>query len=76
MYFGLQVTTANGQTTQAVYRFDTIEAARSNYHYFLSSCYSNNAVTYALAMIVNATGTVIEREMYDIPTAQEESEEE
>lgn len=74
MYFSLQVTTANGQTTQALYRFDTIEAARSNYHYYLSSCYANENVTYALAMILNAVGDILNREVYDKPPEQEEVE--
>ena len=72
MYFSLQVTTSGGQTTQALFRFDTIEQARSNYHYYLSSCYANDSCTYALAMIVNAVGDVLEREVYDKPPEVEE----
>jgi len=72
VYFSLQATTSGGQTTQAIYRFDTIEQARSNYHYYLSSCYANDNVTYALAMIINAVGGVVESEIYDKPPEVEE----
>lgn len=72
MYFVLHVTRANGQTAQELFRFDTIEQARANHHYFLSSCYANESVTYALAMILNAVGDVLDREVYDKPPAMEE----
>lgn len=74
MYFVLHVTRANGQTVQELFRFDTIEQARSNHHYFLSSCYANSAVTYALAMIINAVGDVLAREVYDKPPEEVQSE--
>lgn len=72
MYYVVHVTTANGQTAQELFRFDTIEAAKSNHYYFLSSTYANPAVTYALAMIVNAIGDVLAKEVYDKPPVQEE----
>lgn len=72
MYYVLQATTANGVTAQTVFRFDTIEAAKSNHFYFLSSTYANPAVTYALAMILNAVGDVLAKEIYDKPPATEE----
>ena len=75
MYYVFQATTANGVTAQTVFRFDTIEAARSNHHYFLSSCYADDAVTYALAMILNAVGDVLDREVYDKPPVEEGVEE-
>lgn len=76
MYFVLHATTANGQTTQEFFRFDTLEQARSNHHYYLSSCYANANVTYALAMIINATGNVLAQELYDKPPVEQEVEEE
>lgn len=74
MYFVFQATTANGVTAQTIFRFDTIEAAKSNYYYFWSSTYANPAITYALGMIFNAVGDVIAREIYDKPPKQEEVE--
>ena len=74
MYYVLHVTTANGQTAQELFRFDTIEAAKSNHYYFLSNTYANPAVTYALAMILNAVGDVFDREVYDKPPEEGEEE--
>lgn len=74
MYFVLQVTTASGTTTQTVFRFNTIEEAKANHYYFLSSTYANSAVTYALAMILNAVGDVLAKEIYDKPSAEEDEE--
>lgn len=74
MYFVLHVTRVNGQTAQELFRFDTIEQARANHHYFLSSCYANESLTYALAMILSAVGDVLAREVYDRPPEQEEVE--
>lgn len=71
MYYVLQVTTANGTTAQTVFRFNTIEEAKVNHYYFLSSTYANPAITYALAMILNAVGDVLAKEIYDKPTAGE-----
>lgn len=71
MYFVFQATTANGVTAQTIFRFDTIEAAKSNYYYFWSSTYANPAITYALGMIFNAVGDVIAREIYDKPPTEE-----
>lgn len=76
MYYVLHATKANGQTAKELFDFPTIEAARANHHYFLSSCYANDAVTYALAMILNAVGDVLDREVYDKPPAAEAPAEE
>ena len=74
MYFVLHVTRANGQTAKELFDFPTIEAARANHHYFLSSCYANESVTYALAMILNVVGDILAKEVYDKPPEKEEVE--
>ena len=71
MFFVVHATWANGQIAQELFRFDTIEAAKSNHFYFLSSTYSNPTVTYAIALILDATGNVLAKEIYDKPTAGE-----
>ena len=72
MFYVLQVTTASGTTAQTVFRFSTVEEAKSNYYYFLSSTFTNPAVTYALAMILNSVGDVLTKEVYDKPPEEVE----
>lgn len=74
MYYVLQATTTNGVTAQTVFKFNTIEEAKANHFYFLSSTYSNPAVTYALAMILNPVGDVLAKEIYDKPPVEEDEE--
>ena len=60
MFINIQVTTTNqGQTALAAYRFDTVQAAKSNHFYFLSSCYSNTSLDYFLGEIVDANGACV-----------------
>ena len=75
MYFNLQVTKNGENEAVTAYKFDTVEAARANHHYFLSSSYGNHSLDYFLGAIYDVNGNVIERESwFKPPVSQPETE--
>lgn len=68
MYFTLQVTRNNdGAFAVSSFSFESIDAAKANHHYFLSSSYSNNALSYFMGTLQNATGDVLACESWFKP---------
>lgn len=68
MYFVLETTeTTEGVRAQSVFAFEDLKAAKSNYHYFLSSSLANTAVDYCMASISDETGNVVLRESWYAP---------
>lgn len=75
MFYNLQVTkTADGAPAVAAYSFDTIEAAKANHHYFMSSCYGNTELTYFLGEIVDERGACVACESWKKSEPQPEPE--
>jgi len=74
MYFVVNVTTANGQTAKECFDFPTIELARANHHYFLTSSYSNSGLDYFMSVIMDVDGNVIDRETWFAPVPVTEEE--
>lgn len=70
MYYAVHVTLLDGVYAKECFDFPTIEAARANHHYFLSSSYSNSALDYFLALILDIDGNVIDREVWFRPEVE------
>ena len=76
MFFNLQITkTAYGTPAVTAFTFDTIESAKANHHYFMSSCYGNTELTYFLGEIVDERGACVACESWRKPEPQPEPEE-
>lgn len=64
-YFVIQVTKlADGTIANTVFNFDTLEAAKRNYYYFLSANVGLENLDYCMGAIVNEVGAVVSREYW------------
>lgn len=73
MFLCVQVTTSKeGETACAVFKFDSIVEAKANYHYFLTSSYSNQNLAFFMASIINNVGESVVRESYYAPIEETE----
>lgn len=63
MYFVVQITRSGSETAKALFDFPTIDAAKANYFYFLSSSYSNASLDYFMAAIIDDHGNVLTTEI-------------
>lgn len=71
MYFNLQVTKNGENEAVTAYKFASMEAARANHYYFLSSCYGNHSLDYFLGAIYDVNGNVVAREAWFKPPVQQ-----
>lgn len=67
MFFNLQVTKNGESTAVTAYAFDSVESARANHHFFLSSGYGNNSLDYFLGAVYDVNGNAIEHEAWFKP---------
>lgn len=74
MFYNIQVTKTNGVNAQTVFAFDTIDTAKANHHYFLSSSYSNTNLEYFMGEIVDADGNLVTREVWYKPQPEPDPE--
>lgn len=74
MFFVIQITKKNGVTSNTIFNFDTIEEAKENYYYFLTSSYSDSGIDFILAMIVSSDGFCLSTERYERPAPAPEPE--
>lgn len=64
MYFVVNVTHSASGYAKECFDFSTIDAAKANHHYFLTSCYSNANLDYFMSVILDIDGNVISREAF------------
>lgn len=56
---------AAGQpVAREAFGFDTLEAAKSNHFYFLSSAYANSNLVYFMSCVLNSSGGTVSKEVY------------
>lgn len=57
-----ETTIISGQSVDAIWHFDDIEGAKSRFHSIMASAYANSDVEYALSVIIDDRGYVVERD--------------
>lgn len=67
-YYVFETETANGQQAFLTTPKENLDDAKMLYHQILASAYANQAVTYALVMIIDEGGGVYCFEKLDRPT--------
>lgn len=71
MYYVTQIQKiTDGTYAPAVYVFDNLDAAKKNYHYFLSANIGADALDYCMATIMDEVGNVIDRESWYRPVPE------
>lgn len=71
MYFTIQITKKNGVTLKQLFDFETLDEAKSNYFYFLSSSYADTDVTYILGEVIDEHGVILCMEVKKETEAEE-----
>ena len=67
MFYNLQITKSGDTPAVAAFSFNSVEEAKANHFYFLSSCYGNENLTYFLAEIVDEYGACVACESWRKP---------
>lgn len=57
-----ETTIISGQSADAIWHFDDLKSAKSRFHSIMASAYANPDVEYALSVIVDDRGYVVERD--------------
>ena len=68
MYFVIEAQkNKEGVISNAVYNYDTVEAAKQRFHYTLSVSIGSETLDYAMCAIVDSVGVVIANESWFAP---------
>lgn len=57
-----ETTIINGQRADATWPFGDLKSAKSRFHSIMASAYANQNVEYALSVIIDDRGYVVERD--------------